>query len=516
VRIGDVFQIALSALWQQKVRTVLTLLGVVVGSLMLTLSVSVGRGVHDRILSEFTRFDQFRRIHVWAGFGKPEAEIPPAELEVRGPMSDAKRERLRKVLVRRWTWTHGRRSPKPLTRDRIQMLAALDHVASVFPDLEEGCAVRYEKRAVERAVLVPVPDTQRFRDRILVGDLPASERGQTVLVHEYLPYLWGITADEDMATVLGKTIHLEYRAGGEIISRAMVLTRGKVTLSPAENEAFLRALQHLPPALDKLDLAAADRDILKKVFTNIPGAEPSVRRVLFAGDFTIIGVVREPTKDELVQGWDMSQEADVFLPMQTAEELFWRSPENAEHGLVGATVLVDSNEHVKEVAQAIEEQGVRQFSLAEPLEQLQNNVFLLTLGTAGIAAVALLVAAMGITNTMIMSVLQRTREIGIMKAVGARDWHIQLIFLVEGTLLGVLGGSLGLLLSWAVSFPVDAVVRSEMTKQAGHAMEGAVLVFPLWLTLGVPAFAGLVTTLAALYPAWRAARVTPVTSLRHE
>jgi putative ABC transport system permease protein len=518
VRPGDIFRIALASLWQQKVRTVLTLLGVVIGSLALTLSVSVGRGVHDQILREFSRFDQFRRIHIWPGFGKPEAEVPPAEQEIHGTMSDAKRERLRQVRTWRWLRTHGRRTLKPLTRDRLQALLSLDHVQSVFPDLEERCWISYEGRPVEMATFVPAPDTRRFRDRLVAGQLPTDERGQVVLVHEYLLYLWGMTDDDAVQSAVGKKLHLEYRSAGNLgFNAGLVLTRGKVTLSPEENEAFVRALRQLPAALDKFDLAPADRKALKKVLSNVPGSEPSADRVLFRGDFTIAGVVREPAKEELIGGWDFrSQEADLFLPVKTAEELFWLAPPNAEGGLSNATVLVDQNEHVKEVAKAIEEQGLHQFSLAEPLEQLQGNVFLVTLGTAGIAVIALLVAAMGITNTMIMSVLQRTREIGIMKAVGARDRHIQLMFLVEGAFLGVLGGVIGLLLSWAVSFPVDGVVRTEMAKQAGHPMEDTILVFPLWLTLGVPAFAGLVTTLAALYPAWRAARVTPVTSLRHE
>jgi putative ABC transport system permease protein len=130
--------------------------------------------------------------------------------------------------------------------------------------------------------------------------------------------------------------------------------------------------------------------------------------------------------------------------------------------------------------------------------------------------VALIVAALGIINTMLMSVLERTREIGIMKAVGARDSHIRAIFLVEGSFIGLIGGLFGLLLSWAASLPGDAWVRSLIATRLNVRLQESIFVFPAWLVLGAPLFAVAITTLAAVYPAHRAARVNPITTLRHE
>src|SRR5205823_6470120 len=109
---------------------------------------------------------------------------------------------------------------------------------------------------------------------------------------------------------------------------------------------------------------------------------------------------------------------------------------------------------------------------------------LITFTTGFLAVVALLVSDLGITNTMIMSVLRRTREIGVMKAVGARDLHVQLLFLVEGVLVGVLGSGLGLLLSWLASPPGESVARSLMEKQTQTPLHDALFVFPTWLTVG--------------------------------
>jgi putative ABC transport system permease protein len=91
-----------------------------------------------------------------------------------------------------------------------------------------------------------------------------------------------------------------------------------------------------------------------------------------------------------------------------------------------------------------------------------------------------------------------------------------MIFLVEGALIGLVGGGLGLLASWLTSFPLDAVAQAIIQKQTYTRMEESIFVFPVWLTGGVLLFAVLVTTLAAVYPARRAARVNPVTALRHE
>jgi putative ABC transport system permease protein len=115
-----------------------------------------------------------------------------------------------------------------------------------------------------------------------------------------------------------------------------------------------------------------------------------------------------------------------------------------------------------------------------------------------------------------MSVLERTREIGIFKAVGAGDGHVQLIFLIEGALIGVVGGVLGLLSAWVFSFPVDAWSRSLISRDLKFDLQESLFVFPPWLTVGVVLFATLVTTLAAVYPARRAARVAPLQALRHE
>ena len=132
------------------------------------------------------------------------------------------------------------------------------------------------------------------------------------------------------------------------------------------------------------------------------------------------------------------------------------------------------------------------------------------------ALLALVVACLGITNTLVTSVVERTREIGILKAVGASNRQVWGIFLAEGAVIGLAGGLLGLALALGLTVPADAVVREQIEKSTTEKLMTATVVeFPLWLTAATVGFAVGVTTLAAWYPARRAARIEPVEALRH-
>ena len=350
--------------------------------------------------------------------------------------------------------------------------------------------------------------------------MPGSDR--QCLIHEYLLYLWGITRDEDVKLVLGQKLRIEYRYRGPVTAPMLgLLTGGSSPLSGMESEALETALAKLGMDVDKLDLNPMQKAVLKKVLGTVDmGPRRPAETVVFSEEFTIAGVVREWVESEDKSGsgvfdW-MARDTEVFLPLATAQELFGLGPRHRQIGFTRATVTVDSEENVQAVTDHIKSLGYRCFSLGEILENVRKNVLLLGIAAAFLAAMALLVAAIGITNMMLMSVLERTHEIGVMKAVGVRDRHIQLIFLAEGVVLGLVGGGVGLLAGWLASFPGDRIARAIVQKQLGTVLEQSLFVFPLWLVLGVPVFALLVTTLAAVYPARRAARINPIQALRHE
>jgi putative ABC transport system permease protein len=518
---SDLLRFSLSALWRQKVRSLLTLGGVIAGAFLLVVSISIGHGVEDATVREFRRHGELRHISVFPGVEPVEKLIPPADLVVKGPMSEAKRGRIRQGLIRSWPRHHTYQTRAVLlTNDRIQDFARLPHVQRVYPAISERCRASWAGQTLDVYVSSPDPVDTKFRGRLVAGG-PLPPTGRYVLVHEFLLYLWGITRDEDVAAVVGRKLHLEYRSRARQKSPALGLLGNKGSpLSPMERDILESALDRLAGSVEQMNLRPEQRAVLKKVL-GTPGASPRPpEQVVFAGDFTIAGVVREwvestDSSSTSVYDW-LAQDTELFLPLATAEELFAQSPRHTEEGFSRVSVLVDHESNVAEVARQISARGYYCYSLALLLEQVRKNILLLSIAAAFLAGMALFVAAVGITNMMLMSVLERTHEIGVLKAVGARDRDIQLIFLAEGFLLGLVGGLIGLLAGWLASFPGDHIARAIVKKQTATLLDQSLFAFPLWLVLGVPLFSIVITTLAAIYPARRAARVDPIQALRHE
>jgi putative ABC transport system permease protein len=515
VRLADILGLSLSALAQQKLRTSLTTLGVVFGTLVLVLSVSIGQGIQETITRESRRYDRMRTIDVWPAWS-PRADHMPAEArEVKGAMSEGRRERLRKAIVANWARDHEGPTT-PLDRSRLQALEGLPHVEAVVPDVRLQGRLFLDGQAEPGDCIGDSPNSRDVRERLIAGAPLASADERAAVVSEYLVYRWGLTDDADLERVVGQTLRIELRkVRVEPGLRLLVVKPGNAAVSPGDERILEQLTKRLPAALDKLDLTPSERDLLRPLLN--PQTAPAPADGATAPlEVTIKGVVRLPTEEDWKAGWGRMSDADVTLPQKTAEELFLRAAGWAEASFPRATVTMDREEQVKEAVRAIREMGLETRAPLDFIERERFQYLLIFCGMAVVAAVALLVAALGIINTMLMTVLERAREIGVMKAVGARDRHIQAIFLVEGALIGVVGGALGLLLGCAVSLPADAWMRSMVSREMKIDLQESLFVFPPRLTLGCLAFACVVTTAAAVYPARRAARVNPVAALRQE
>jgi putative ABC transport system permease protein len=132
-----------------------------------------------------------------------------------------------------------------------------------------------------------------------------------------------------------------------------------------------------------------------------------------------------------------------------------------------------------------------------------------------IGTLALLVASIGIANTMIMSVYERTREIGILKAIGASRGDIRVLFVTESALIGLAGGVAGITLGWLLGLGLNKLILAILRWQE-IPVRGTFFVVTGWLVLLALAFATVVGLLSGLYPAARAARLDPIEALRYE
>jgi putative ABC transport system permease protein len=178
------------------------------------------------------------------------------------------------------------------------------------------------------------------------------------------------------------------------------------------------------------------------------------------------------------------------------------------------TVRVKGPSQVKSVEDAIQSQGFTTFSLLDATKSLRQvfAVFDLLLGIFG--SLALAVASLGIINTLVMAILERRREIGILKALGAADRDIRRLFFAEAGVMGLLGGILGVALGWLIGSALTFGTNVYLRRQELPPIDLSSI--PWWMVAGAIGFSVLVSLAAGIYPASRAAKLNPVEALRYE
>ena len=212
-----------------------------------------------------------------------------------------------------------------------------------------------------------------------------------------------------------------------------------------------------------------------------------------------------------------SRSIDLGLAEREAILAWWfNAPDILQtEGYDGLTVQTTSLGAITAVSTQIEALGLQTQSL-EAILSVANQVLALMQALLGsVGGLALLVAALGVANTMMMAIYERTREIGVLKALGASAGEIRALFTVEAAMLGLLGGFFGLIFGTLLGRLVDWIGHRFLIAE-GITGIGQLSVVPWWLALGSLAFAAFIGIVAGLYPAARAAKLDPVAALRHE
>jgi len=212
----------------------------------------------------------------------------------------------------------------------------------------------------------------------------------------------------------------------------------------------------------------------------------------------------------------------IFLPVGTTERLNMAQFTDMRSSLRGAstksymtlTVRVKDPGKVAAVQDAISQMGFRTFSVLDATKSLRRFFTVLDLFLGIFGSLALAVATLAIINTLVMAVLERRREIGVMKAIGASDQDVKRLFFTEAGAMGFLGGILGILLGLAIGKGINYGTAIYLTRRQLPAE--AVWSMPLWLVGAAIVFSIVVSLGAGLYPAGRAARLDPVETLKYE
>jgi putative ABC transport system permease protein len=185
-----------------------------------------------------------------------------------------------------------------------------------------------------------------------------------------------------------------------------------------------------------------------------------------------------------------------------------------DSGYQGAIVRVKTPADTQSVYEGLNKMGFQAISLTQQLSQMKTFFIVINSSLALLAGISLFVAAIGISNTLIMSITERTREIGIMKAIGGDNRTIMSIFFCEAGLLGLLGGMIGVAGAWMLDAIANATVNHYIASAGGIRVKFFFIPWYLWF--GAILFAVGVSLVAAAYPAYRAARVDPIKALRHD
>jgi putative ABC transport system permease protein len=490
-------------------------MGVVFGAFVLAASLSIDEGVQRTIERESNKGDVSRKVTVFSGWHTVKDKSKKADdVKVSGRMSPERRERIRKILSQRGQGG-GTVEQVNLTPERLTTLSQIPHVRQMVPIVQVAVVATLGNRPEDASLSSGAGEDPEFQKRVIVGRPFESEDERSVLLSEMFAYRIGLIDDSDLDQVIGKPLRVELRTREARPSFSVFLTeRSRASGKRQEQAALLQLAWQIPQMLDKFSLTAEESASLREAIRKEP-AKPDPLSLV--DDFRVVGIFREMTEEERKEAWSQfPAETDLILPRRTAVDLFLRDPERREQGISQAVVFVDDIRNVKEVEDKVAALDLNHHSAHDFIERQRLTYLLIFGGMTCVAAVALLVSSLGIANTMLMSVLERRREIGIMKAVGAANWQLQTIFVFEGGLIGLVGGALGLLLAWAISFPGDGWVRSMVHRDMDIDLTGSIFAFPRWIGITVVVSTVAVTIVAALYPARHAAKVDPVAALRHD
>lgn len=213
----------------------------------------------------------------------------------------------------------------------------------------------------------------------------------------------------------------------------------------------------------------------------------------------------------------------IYLPLEDLnaynEWALGRRINRNRDGYNQVIVQVEDVQEVLDIADTIEGMGYLVYTPQTFVQGINSFYVVLQVIFGGVGAIALLVAAIGIANTMAMAILERTREIGLMKAIGATNRDVLSIFLGEAAGIGFVGGLGGVLLGWSAGQVINVLAMAYLAGQSAQtgAPPPTVAVYtPTWLPVFALVFATVIGLLSGLYPALRAATLIPVNALKYE
>lgn len=234
--------------------------------------------------------------------------------------------------------------------------------------------------------------------------------------------------------------------------------------------------------------------------------------------FTIVGIAKEPAKDWM-QDYNMYADAAIIPTLNPIFEAHV-DDENSQLLYGNVNVYADKLENVTTVSKALKDEGYSVYSIADQLEQMDVFFLAFKAGLVFVGTIAILIASIGIFNTMTMAVTERTREIGVMKALGASPKLVQRLFLMESAWIGIIGTLIAVVISYGVSFIANLVLPIIVTAALGEEEFGDLSVtfsiIPWQLVIIASAISLTVAMISGWRPARKATKIDVIQALRQE
>ncbi len=510
----DILKLALRNLREAKLRVALTTMGVVVGVTVIVTMVSFGLGLQRNAVQRFKDLDLFNELTV-SGLDISEMveQVFNRAAGAQQPQ-DGRRGRSRPNSPP----MPDKPSARVLDDAALAEIARIPGVEAVEPAINFTAYVRANGRTQPQSVggaLVPNP-ASRFKT-YAAGHMITSADADEVVVDSRFLENFGYKQSAD---AVGQTVELLAPPGSRRRDEAADAAQG----AKADEKR------------DEQTREAQDEGLS---FFGLPlgGDADAPETQLPVHTFRIAGVLQDEVESGAGRGRQrfrgLMPAARIYVPLKVAREWAqqYRDPLNQvalqlarESGAIGekeaegypsAVVRVNDPDALTDVRKRLTALGFSSFSIVDELEEIRTAFLIINSSLGLLGGISLLVASFGIANTMIMAILERTREIGIMKAIGAEDREIKLIFFVEAGLIGFAGGVIGALTAWGIDVLANRLAYRFILKPRGVSFI-SFFSLPPYLWLGAIAFAVAVAIIAALYPAARAARIDPVRALRHD
>lgn len=460
----DLLSMSAANLWRRKLRTVLTVLGVVIGTASIVVMLSLGIGLKQSYLAEVEQSGGLTTVNVYSG----------NEFTFYDSSSDS---------------SNGTEQIE-LTDEVIEEISQIEHVKFVSPVLTGNVIIKqglYQANLNVRAMT---------SDALEKMDIPM-ESGTIPQDDEDIRFILGNQVICDFYN--SKTDSYPYWETGEL---AEVNLEGDF-FAIYDTDAYYQSMWG-----ETSEDGTSVQPPKKYITSNFSLVKGNVEEYNEHSYNTYCNInafktqLKKVFKSKAIPGQPTTKSGKAYK--------YWVYNE--------AYVQVDDFNYVTDVQKTISEMGLQAQSNAEYVETMQNQFRTIQAVLGGIGAVSLFVASIGIANTMMMSIYERTKEIGIIKVLGCSLGNIRTLFLLEAAFIGFLGGLLGLILSYGISAVINKLLGSSSTAMDMSMTTTSTNIssIPPWLSLLALGFAVLVGIVAGFLPAIRAMRLSPLSAIKTE